>query len=53
MIIYTLLYGALAVVEFKLLLTYIQPGAVPVEDPRTPPIGPTTNARLRLLSQGP
>ena len=36
MIVYTLLYGALAVVELKLLLKYIKPGAVPVEAPRDP-----------------
>ena len=36
MIIYTLLYGALAVVELRLLLRYIQPGAVPVEAPKDP-----------------
>ena len=36
MIIYTLLYGALAVVELRLLLRYIQPGAVPIEAPKDP-----------------
>ncbi len=36
MIVYTLLYGLLAVVEVKLLLRYIAPGAVPVEAPKDP-----------------
>ena len=35
-IVYTLLYGALAVVEVKLMLRYIRPGAVPVEPPPDP-----------------
>ena len=34
MIVFTLLYGALAVVEVKLLLTYIRRGAEPFEEPR-------------------
>ena len=36
MIVYTLLYGLLAVVELRLLLRYIKPGAVPVEAPKDP-----------------
>ena len=36
MVVYTLLYGVLAVVEVRLLLTYIKPGAVPVEAPKDP-----------------
>ncbi|MBK7611401.1 MAG: cytochrome ubiquinol oxidase subunit I [Actinomycetales bacterium] len=36
MIVYTVLYGVLAVVELKLLLRYIKPGAVPVEAPKDP-----------------
>ena len=36
MVIFTLLYGALAVVEVKLLLRYIKPGAVPVAAPIDP-----------------
>ena len=36
MVIFTLLYGALAVVEVKLLLRYIKPGAVPVAAPIEP-----------------
>ena len=34
MIVFTLLYGALAIVEVKLLLTYIRRGAEPFEEPR-------------------
>ena len=36
MVIFTLLYGALAVVEVKLMLKYIRPGAVPVSVPVDP-----------------
>lgn len=36
LILFTLVYGALAVVEVKLLLRYIQHGAVPVEEPVDP-----------------
>ncbi len=36
MILFTLLYGGLAVVEIKLLLRYIRPGAVPVAAPKDP-----------------
>ncbi len=36
MVVFTLLYGALAVVEVKLLLTYIRRGAEPFEEPATP-----------------
>ena len=36
MILYTLIYGALAVVEVKLLVRYIKHGALPVDPPRDP-----------------
>lgn len=36
MVVYTLLYGALAVVEVKLFLTYLRAGAPPHEEPTTP-----------------
>ena len=36
MVIFTLLYGALAVVEVKLMLKYIRPGAVTVSEPIDP-----------------
>jgi cytochrome d ubiquinol oxidase subunit I len=36
MVVYTLLYGALAVVEVKLFLTYMRAGAPPYEEPTTP-----------------
>jgi cytochrome d ubiquinol oxidase subunit I len=36
MIVYTLLYGALAVVEIKLMLTYARAGAPPFEEPVRP-----------------
>ena len=36
MVIFTLLYGALAVVEVKLMLKYIRPGAVKVSEPVDP-----------------
>ena len=36
MVIFTLLYGALAVVEVKLMLKYIRPGAVAVSEPVNP-----------------
>ena len=36
MVIFTLLYGALAVVEVKLMLKYIRPGAVAVSEPVDP-----------------
>lgn len=36
MIVFTLLYGALAVVELRLLLRYIKPGAVSVSAPKDP-----------------
>lgn len=34
MIVFTLLYGGLAVVEVRLLLSYIRAGAEPFEQPR-------------------
>ncbi len=34
MIVFTLLYGGLAVVEVRLLLAYIRKGAEPFEQPR-------------------
>ncbi|HET7278628.1 MAG TPA: cytochrome ubiquinol oxidase subunit I [Dermatophilaceae bacterium] len=36
MIVFTLLYGALAVVEVKLMLTYVRRGAEPFEEPAKP-----------------
>jgi cytochrome d ubiquinol oxidase subunit I len=36
MVVYTLLYGLLAVVEVKLFLTYLRAGAPPFEEPATP-----------------
>ena len=36
MVVYTLLYGLLAVVEVKLFLTYLRAGALPFEEPATP-----------------
>ena len=36
MVVYTLLYGVLAVVEVKLFLTYLRAGAPPFEEPATP-----------------
>jgi cytochrome d ubiquinol oxidase subunit I len=36
MVVYTLLYAALAVVEVKLFLTYVRRGAEPFEDPDHP-----------------
>jgi cytochrome d ubiquinol oxidase subunit I len=36
MVVYTLLYGLLAVIEVKLLLTYIRAGAPPFEEPAVP-----------------
>lgn len=36
MVLFTLLYGALAVVEVKLMLKYIRSGAIPVEEPQDP-----------------
>ncbi len=36
MVVYTLLYGLLAVVEVKLFLTYLRAGAPPFEQPATP-----------------
>ena len=36
MVVYTLLYGVLAVVEVKLFLTYLRAGAPPFEEPVTP-----------------
>jgi cytochrome d ubiquinol oxidase subunit I len=36
MILFTLLYGALAVAEIKLTLRYAQRGAIPVADPADP-----------------
>jgi len=36
MVVYTLLYGALAVVEVKLFLTYMRAGAPPHEEPQVP-----------------
>ena len=36
MVVYTLLYGLLAVVEVKLFLTYLRAGALPFEEPVTP-----------------
>jgi cytochrome bd ubiquinol oxidase subunit I len=36
MVVFTLLYGALAVVEVKLMLTYIRRGADPFEEPTAP-----------------
>ncbi len=36
MVVYTLLYGALAVVEVKLFLTYVRRGAEPFEAPKEP-----------------
>jgi cytochrome d ubiquinol oxidase subunit I len=45
MIVYTLLYGALAVVEIKLMLTYAKAGAPPFEEP-TPPSDQDEDAPL-------
>jgi cytochrome d ubiquinol oxidase subunit I len=36
MVVFTLLYGALAVVEVKLFLTYVRKGAEPFEEPQNP-----------------
>ena len=36
MIVYTLLYAALAVVEIKLFTDYVKKGAEPFEQPKTP-----------------
>ncbi len=36
MIVYTLLYAALAVVEVKLFTDYVKKGAEPFEQPKTP-----------------
>ncbi len=36
MVVYTLLYGALAVVEVKLFLSYLRAGALPFEEPTAP-----------------
>src|SRR6476620_1557963 len=36
MVVYTLLYGVLAVIEVKLFLTYLRAGAPPFEEPATP-----------------
>ena len=36
MVVYTLLYGILAVVEIKLFLTYVRRGAEPFEEPQQP-----------------
>jgi cytochrome d ubiquinol oxidase subunit I len=36
MVVYTLLYGVLAVVEIKLFLTYVRRGAEPFEEPQQP-----------------
>ncbi len=36
MTVFTLLYGALAVVEIKLFLAYVRRGAEPFEAPATP-----------------
>jgi cytochrome d ubiquinol oxidase subunit I len=36
MVVFTLLYGALAVVEIKLFLHYVRRGADPFEQPQEP-----------------
>ena len=36
MVVFTLLYGALAVVEIKLFLHYVRKGAEPFEEPQDP-----------------
>ena len=37
MVVFTLLYGALAVVEVKLFLHYVRKGAEPFEEPQSTP----------------
>ena len=36
MVVFTLLYGVLAVIEVELFLTYLRAGAPPFEEPATP-----------------
>jgi hypothetical protein len=49
MVAYTLLYGALAVIEVKLFLTYVRRGAVPFEAGRPGGCGRGRPAPVRLL----
>ena len=50
MVVFTLLYGALAVVEVKLLLHYVRKGAEPIRGPQDPADrDEDATPRLRLL----
>ena len=52
MVVYTLLYGVLAVVEVKLFLTYLRAGAAPVRGARDPgDPGRRRAPRVRLLTR--